>query len=267
MAASQWGTARRLATVAVHTYTALGAVLALLMVHLAYAGDVRAVLWLFLAAMVIDGTDGLLARRVRVAEVAPRFDGALLDNIVDYLTYVFAPVVLLWTAGYLPDGRLGAVVAAVPLLASCYQFCRTDAKTADHLFLGFPSYWNVVAFYLVVLDASVAVSTSVLLVLAALVFAPVGYVYPSRTALAWRLTMVLTAVWMILYATVVARYPTPSPWLVALSGAYLVYYAGLSLHLTWRRRRSVTGRVDDVDPESRDDVEGGCRVEPQAGRP
>ena len=119
-----------------------------------------------------DRIEPVLARRVRVAEVAPSFDGALLDNIVDYLTYVFAPVVLLWTAGYLPDGRLGAVVAAVPLLASCYQFCRTDAKTADHLFLGFPSYWNVVAFYLVVLDASVAVSTSVLLVLAALVFAP-----------------------------------------------------------------------------------------------
>ena len=226
----------------------------------------EALLWLAVAVFV-DATDGALARLARVDIHGALIDGARLDDIVDYLTYVFAPVVLLWTAGYLPDGLLGAVVAAVPLLASCYQFCRTDAKTADHLFLGFPSYWNVVAFYLVVLDASVAVSTSVLLVLAALVFAPVGYVYPSRTALAWRLTMVLTAVWMILYATVVARYPTPSPWLVALSGAYLVYYAGLSLHLTWRRRRSVTGRVDDVDPESRDDVEGGCRVEPQAGRP
>ncbi len=95
----------------------------------------------------------MLARRFRVKETIPWFDGALLDNIVDYLTYVFAPVVLLWTTDYLPDGALGWVVAALPLLASSYQFCRVDAKTDDHFFLGFPSYWNVVAFYAIVLDA------------------------------------------------------------------------------------------------------------------
>ncbi|MCA1781101.1 MAG: CDP-alcohol phosphatidyltransferase family protein, partial [Intrasporangiaceae bacterium] len=217
------------------------AVLALLMVHFAHAGEVAAVLWLFLVAMVVDGTDGFLARRFRVTEVLPGFDGALLDNIVDYITYAFAPMVLLWSAGYLPDGWLGGAVASVPVLASCYQFCRTDAKTADHLFLGFPSYWNVVAFYLVVLGAGTVVSTTVLLVLAVLVFAPIGYVYPSRTAVAWRLTMTLTAAWLVLYAVILTQYPAPNPWLVGLSGTYLVYYAGLSLHLTWTRRRSATG--------------------------
>lgn len=236
-----WSTSQRLAAAAVHAYTAVGAVLALLMVHLAYAGEVAAVLWLFLVAMVVDGTDGFLARRFRVKEVLPGFDGALLDNIVDYLTYAFAPMVLLWSAGYLPDGWLGGAVASVPLLASCYQFSRTDAKTTDHLFLGFPSYWNVAAFYLVVLDAGTTVSMTVLLVLSALVFAPIGYVYPSRTALAWRLTMTLTAAWLGVYAVILIQYPAPNPWLLALSGAYLVYYAALSLHLTRTRRRSVTG--------------------------
>ena len=140
----------RAAAVAVHVYTATGVVLALLMVHFSYQGDVEAVLWLFLAAMVVDGTDGMLARRLHVKTVVPNFDGALLDNIVDYITYAFAPMVLLWANGYLPDGAAGGVVAAIPLLASCYQFCRTDAKTDDHFFLGFPSYWNVVAFYAIV---------------------------------------------------------------------------------------------------------------------
>jgi phosphatidylcholine synthase len=236
-----WSTSQRLAAGAVHAYTAVGSVLALLMVHLAYAGEVAAVLWLFLAAMVIDGTDGFLARRFRVKEVLPGFDGALLDNIVDYITYAFAPMVLLWSAGYLPDGWLGGAVASVPLLASCYQFCRTDAKTEDHLFLGFPSYWNVAAFYLVILDAGTAVSTTVLLVLAVLVVVPIGYVYPSRTPVAWRLTMTLTAGWLVLYAVILTQYPASDPWLVGLSGAYLVYYAALSLHLTWKRRRSVAG--------------------------
>ena len=119
----------RIGAWAVHAYTASGAVLGLLMIHFAYTGEVETVLWLFLAAMVIDGSDGILARRFRVKELVPQIDGALLDNIVDYLTYAFAPMVLLWATGALPDGVWGGVVAAVPLLASCYQFTRTDAKS------------------------------------------------------------------------------------------------------------------------------------------
>ena len=144
----------RLAGAAVHLYTASGSVLGLLIVLAAFEGDVEAALWLGLATLFIDGTDGMLARKFRVKETIPWFDGARLDDIVDYLTYVFAPVVLLWTTGHLPDSALGWVLAALPLLASCYQFCRVDAKTADHFFLGFPSYWNVVAFYVIVLDVS-----------------------------------------------------------------------------------------------------------------
>ena len=121
-----------------------------------------AVLWLFLAAIFVDGTDGLLARQFRVKEVMPGFDGALLDNIVDYMTYTLAPMVLLWANGFLPDGVWGGVVAAVPVLASCYQFCRSDAKTDDHFFLGFPSYWNIVAFYAVVGGFGIAVATVVI---------------------------------------------------------------------------------------------------------
>ena len=89
----------------VHGYTATGAVLALLIVLAAVDGDVARALWLGLAALVIDGTDGMLARRYGVKERLPWFDGALLDNIVDYLTYVFAPMVLLLQSGYLPDGQ------------------------------------------------------------------------------------------------------------------------------------------------------------------
>jgi phosphatidylcholine synthase len=235
-----WSASQRWAAAAVHAYTASGSVLALLMVHLAYAGQVVAVLWLFLVAMLIDGTDGFLARRFRVKEVFPGFDGALLDNIVDFITYAFAPMVLLWSAGYLPSGWLGGAVAAAPVLASCYQFCRTDAKTEDHLFLGFPSYWNVAAFYLIVLAATPAVTTAVLLVLTVLVFVPIGYVYPSRTTAGWRLTMTLTAFWLVLYAVILLRLPEPSPWLVALSGGYIVYYVLFSLHLTRARRLAST---------------------------
>ena len=107
MEAERASARERLVASAVHAYTATGSVLALLMVHYSYQGDVETVLWLFLAAMVVDGTDGMLARRFHVKRVLPGFDGALLDNIVDYMTYTLAPMVLLWSNGYLPDGVAG----------------------------------------------------------------------------------------------------------------------------------------------------------------
>ena len=233
----------RLAGIALHVYTASGSVLALLIVIAAMDGDAIRALWLMLAALVIDGTDGMLARRLRVGETVPWFDGARLDDIVDYLTYAFAPMVLLWTGDFLPSGWFGAVLAALPLLASSYQFCRVDAKTADHFFLGFPSYWNVVAFYVIVLQLSPAVTAALLVACAVLVFVPVRYLYPSRTKAFRRTNLALTAIWLVSYAVLLVQFPDPHPVVVALSLLYLVYYGGLSVYLTltrtkrWARRR------------------------------
>ena len=230
----------RLAGAAVHLYTASGSVLALLVVIAALDGDAVRALQVSLVALVIDGTDGMLARRLRVHETIPWFDGARLDDIVDYLTYVFAPVLLLWTGGYLPGGGGGAALAALPLLSSSYQFCRVDAKTADHFFLGFPSYWNVLAFYVVVLGLSPGVTGAILLVCSALVFVPVRYVYPSRTRAFRRMTLLLTAAWLGTYILLLLQMPDPHPAVVAFSLAYLVYYGGLSGYLTLRRSRRVS---------------------------
>src|SRR5919107_609675 len=186
----------RLRAVAVHLYTASGAVLALLMLVAAFQGEAVKALWLMLASLIIDSTDGLLARRLRVSEALPFFDGALLDNIVDYMTYVFAPMVLLWSGGYLPEGNTGVFFAALPLLASSYQFCRVDAKTDDHFFLGFPSYWNVVAFYVVILGLGPAATGVILVTCSILVFVPVKYVYPSRTKAFRSMNLLTTAIWL-----------------------------------------------------------------------
>jgi phosphatidylcholine synthase len=223
---------------AVHLYTASGSALALLIVLAAFAGDAVTALWLGLVALIIDGTDGMLARRMRVSERIPWFDGARLDDIVDYLTYAFAPMLLLWSGGYLPEGSLGTALAIVPLLASSYQFCRVDAKTDDHFFLGFPSYWNVVAFYVIVCDLGAPVVTTILLVCSALVFVPICYVYPSRTAAFRRTNLALTAGWLVLYAILLRQMPDPSPAIITASLAYLVYYLGMSIHLTVSRRRA-----------------------------
>ena len=215
-----------------HLYTATGAVLGFLAVVAAIQGDAVRALWILLVALVIDGTDGMLARRLRVKETIPGFDGARLDDIVDYLTYVFAPVVLLWTGGYLPDGAWGSVLAAIPLIASSFQFCRTNAKTEDHYFLGFPSYWNVVAFYVVVLDLTPAVTAAILLTCAVLVFVPVKYIYPSRTLRFRALNLSLATLWLVLYAVILLGVPDPSLLAVVLSLVYLAYYFLASVYLT-----------------------------------
>ena len=217
---------------AVHLYTASGAVLAFLIVLAAIQGNAVQALWLGLAALIIDSTDGSLARRFRVSERLPWFDGRRLDDIVDYLTYVFAPVLLLWSGGYLPGGASGTMLAALPLLAYSYQFCRVDAKTDDHFFLGFPSYWNVVAFYAIVFGLAPGVVGVILLVCSLLVFVPVRYVYPSRTVAFRRLTLALTGLWLFVYALILLQMPRPAALLSNFSLAYLLYYLGLSLYLT-----------------------------------
>jgi phosphatidylcholine synthase len=228
---SPWG---QLSAAAVHLYTASGAVLAFLIVLAAFQGDTRQALWLGLIALIIDSTDGTLARRFRVSETLPWFDGRRLDDIVDYLTYVFAPVLLLWSGNYLPQGNTGMILAALPLLASSYQFCRVDAKTDDHFFLGFPSYWNVVAFYTIVLGLTPATVSAIFVICSLLVFVPIRYVYPSRTGAFRWLTLALTGIWLLCYALILPQLPTPNGVLSSFSLLYLAYYLGLSLYLTFK---------------------------------
>ena len=140
----------RAAAWAVHAFTASGAVMGLAALQATAAGDYRAAFLWMIAATAVDGVDGWLARLARVGELAPSVDGGRLDDIVDYLTYVVAPAFLVVRSGLLPE-LLGWPAAAAMLLSSAYQFCRTDSKTPDHYFTGFPSYWNIVALYLYVL--------------------------------------------------------------------------------------------------------------------
>jgi phosphatidylcholine synthase len=210
----------------------------MLTVMAVWEGDTVRALWLGLAAMVVDGTDGMLARHLQVKRWVPWFDGALLDNIVDYLTYAFTPMILLWSTGYLGHGTSATVLAALPLLASAYQFCRVDAKTEDHLFLGFPSYWNIVAFYVIVLDLEPRTVAVLLMVCVVLVFLPVGYVYPSRTGTLRRTTLALTTVWLVSYAVLLSQLPSPGVVWLTISVVYVLYYVALSLYLTARRRQA-----------------------------
>jgi phosphatidylcholine synthase len=218
----------------VHVYTAAGAVLAFLAVQAAMTRDLRAAfLWLF-AAVLIDSTDGVLARWARVHERLPNFSGEKLDDIVDYLTFVFVPAVILAQAEAITGAWTIPVVAAV-LLSSLFGFVSVDAKTDDHFFTGFPSYWNIVALYLIVLRLSPVLNAVILLTLSALVFVRVGYVYPTRTTTARTLTLSLGLLWSLMMLVLIMQLPTPQRSLAWLSLFFPVYYTALSLVLHARR--------------------------------
>ncbi len=251
----RWG--RRLLAWCVHAYTALGLVAAAIMAVLIVRGDpaaFRATFALMLVATLIDATDGFLARAARVKQVLPGFDGRQLDYLTDFLTYVVLPLLLVWRAGILPAGWEAWLI--VPLLAGAYWFCQVQAKTDDGYFLGFPAYWNIVAFYLYVADRQIAplpgwLSLSVLLVFSVLTFVPTRYLYSTNQGRLNLVTNVLAGAWVVLVVWIVAGLPCRDgsvsggePWrarVVVLSLLFPVYYLVVSWYLSWSlRRRGLT---------------------------
>ena len=210
----------------VHLYTALGLPLAFFATLALFKQDVRLFFLLLCVAVFVDASDGTLARLVRVKEVLPDFSGRRLDDIVDFLTFVFLPSLALPALGMLPPGW--EFFAAVPLMASGYGFCQERAKTEES-FVGFPSYWNIILLYLYVLDADPWATVGVLGVLALLVFVPIHYVYPTKTRMLRKTTVVLGCIWSITMVIIAWRLDAEwAPTLALFSLLYPAYYCTVS---------------------------------------
>ena len=222
----------------VHLYTAMGLVCAAGIVVLIMRGgdhSFRLAFLLMMVATAIDATDGWLARRARVKEVLPHFDGAALDNLIDFHTYTSLPLLLLWRSGLFPAGS--AWVLLLPLLSSAYGFSQVNAKTDDGFFLGFPSYWNIVAFYLYVFHAPVWLSVPLIVTLAVLTFVPTPYLYATRGGPFARLINGGAAVWFVLLGLIL--FGPAQDTLAIVSLIYPLTYMALSAAVTVRRRRAI----------------------------
>ncbi len=192
----------------VHFYTSLGLVAAggiAVAIVAADPASFRLAFFLMVLATAIDATDGMLARWVGVKEVLPCFDGRRLDDIIDFHTYTTLPLLLLVRAGALPEGQEFWLLA--PLLASAYGFSQVSAKTDDGYFLGFPSYWNVIAFYIYVLQPVAEITIAVLLTFAVLTFVPLRYLYPTMRGRLNRVTNQMGFLWAVLLVWILGRLP------------------------------------------------------------
>ena len=185
----------RIAALSVHLFTASGAVFAMLSM-LAAANHQWSLMFLWLVvAFAVDGIDGPLARRFDVKNYAPRFDGVLLDLIIDYLTYVFIPAFALFQSGLLP-GWTGWVTIIIITFASAMYFCDGNMKTKDNSFHGFPGCWNMVALVMFAIQPNFWIILSLITTLAISMFLPLKFIHPVRTE-RWRhASLSITLLWI-----------------------------------------------------------------------
>ncbi len=242
----------------VHAFTTFGIVAGFLALVAVLKNDpFTAFLWLGVA-LFVDGVDGSLARKARVSEYTPNFDGASLDLVIDYFTYVAVPALMIYWFNMVPldwifSGTTWSLIAAVTVMAvSCYTFANVGMKSSDYYFVGFPALWNIVVLYFYLLGTGAITNFVTVFVLAILTFVPVKFVHPLRVTYWRKFTIPITVLWaaMTLSLVIAKKFPENDgiveqveTWLFGLASLYFVF---ISLWRTF-----VIGNIDkeggDVD--------------------
>jgi phosphatidylcholine synthase len=219
---------RTLAAFAVHVFTASGAACALLALLAAVGADWPQMFAWLGVALIVDGVDGTFARRLRVAEVLPRWSGDVLDFVVDYTTYVFVPAYAITAGGILP-ASVAVPLGLIIVVTSAIYFADRRMKTSDSYFRGFPALWNIVAFYLFLLQPAPWFAALAVVVLAAATFAPIYFIHPVRVP-RWRIVnFVALVLWAGLAIFAVVLRLDPPGWVAAGLAAIAIYFVIVGL--------------------------------------
>jgi phosphatidylcholine synthase len=223
---------KKIAAWLVHLYTASGGVIGMMALFAAADGQVRIAFLLLCLTTLIDATDGILARKAQVSWVLPRFSGAMVDNVIDVLTFVWVPVFIMGSQHLLPS----LAWTAVPIIAALYAYGQVDMKTDDAFFLGFPSYWNFIALYMFWLRPEPVIAVLMVVIPGILSFIPTRYLYPSKNPILSKTSWLMGSVWSVLVLYLLTQ-ESPDRNLVLLSLFYPVYYLALSFYLDLRVRQ------------------------------
>ncbi|SRR6056297_2417609 len=229
----------RFKALCVHLFTATGAVFAMLAM-LAAVEEKWSLMFLWLVvAFIVDGIDGPLARKYHVATNAPRFDGVILDLMIDYLTYIFIPAFALFASDLLP-GWTGWFAIIVITFASVLYMCDTGMKTEDKSFAGFPAAWNMMVLVVFAVEPNFWIILLIVSALAIAMFLPLKFIHPVRTK-RWRwLSLPVALAWTAFaaWAAWVDFHPESwAHWGLVLTSIYLVF-AGIAQQIIPERRGS-----------------------------
>jgi phosphatidylcholine synthase len=215
--------ARHAFAMAVHLFTASGVVWGFLALVAIVRGDVRAMFLWLAVALFVDGIDGTIARRIDIVHAAPRWSGAALDLVVDFITYVMVPAYALLAGNFLPFGW-GIAAAIIILMTSAMYFADNEMKTEDAWFKGFPAVWNLVVFYLYLLEPGPVMTFAGIAALGIVTFLPIAFVHPFRVVKLRPVTLTLLLIWSILAFLAVMSEMTPRPWVVWALCAIGLYF-------------------------------------------
>ena len=196
----------KIAAWAVHGFTASGAVLGFLAIISIFNNDLTSsFLWLGLA-LLVDGLDGTIARKVGVSDKATNIDGSMLDNLVDYLNYVIIPSLMIYWFQMVPNGWEIIIPAGV-FAVSLYTFANINMKTEDYYFSGFPALWNIVVLYFYILNTNQYINLIVIIFLSILTFIPIKFVHPLRVKKLRNITIFCTIIWSATTLKLVTTFP------------------------------------------------------------
>ena len=196
----------------VHLFTALGLVLAVF-ATLALIEHQIELMWLWLLiAMMVDGVDGTLARRARVKEVLPWFDGGILDILIDYITWTFLPAVFMYTNLPMGPKPLAAVLTVLVLWSSTLCYANEHWKSSDYYFRGFPAAWNIVAVSMYVLHTGTITNVVIVSALVILTMTPTYWTHPFRVKRFMKINIIAIVAWVLSVIWLVAVYPQPGGW-------------------------------------------------------
>ena len=196
----------KIAAWAVHGFTASGAVLGFLAIISIFNNDqTSSFLWLGLA-LLVDGLDGTIARKVGVSDKAPNIDGSTLDNVIDYLNYVIIPSLMIYWFQMVPNGW-DIIIPAGIFAVSLYTFANINMKTEDYYFSGFPALWNIVVLYFYILNTNHYINLIVIIFLSILTFIPIKFVHPLRVKKLRNITIFCTIIWSATTLKLVTTFP------------------------------------------------------------
>jgi phosphatidylcholine synthase len=218
----------------VHVFTATGAALGFAALVAAVAQQWTTMFWCLGVALFVDGVDGAIARKLRVAERLPRWSGDVLDLVVDFVTYVFVPAYAIAASGLLPQA-LALPAGIVIVMTGALYFSDRKMKTPDNYFRGFPTLWNAVAFYLLLLKPAPWAAAAVVAALAVLTFVPFKFVHPFRVVRLRGVTLAALLLWCALAGLALLQGLDPGAWVAGLLVAIAFYFVLVGSIDRWMR--------------------------------
>ena len=178
----------------VHIFTASGLIPVMFSVDAIWQGEAYlALLWLEVA-MIVDGLDGPMARGLEVSKHLPQIDGAILDHVIDYVSYCFIPALIVYRFDLVPEGW-AIPATSLLLMSSLYTFANRELKTPENDFRGFPALWNIVVFYMIMFETGPMTNLALIGFLSIMVFAPILVAHPIRVVSMRRITIPALIVW------------------------------------------------------------------------